>query len=136
MIQFPKHERGPHRGRYIDPKGQLSGTFEQLLKAGCIQAGDWYLEQLFYLLMAMTGRNPCGGCPVWLDKGPKCPAFQQYHTAYHLAEEKQQQVIKDATTPNNVPSGHEFFGLSVKQIAEKLGVSISEVRRRKVSGTL
>jgi hypothetical protein len=135
-VQFPKHERGPYRGRYIDPVGQLAGTFEQLMEAGCIQAENRELEPLFYALMVATTRNPCDGCPIWNDKGPACAAFQQYHSAYHRAEEKQQQVIKEAMTPSNVPPGHPLFGLSVKQIAEKLGVSIGEVRRRKVSGIL
>lgn len=27
-VQFLKHERGPYRGRYVDPMGQLVGTFE------------------------------------------------------------------------------------------------------------
>jgi DNA-binding NarL/FixJ family response regulator len=63
-------------------------------------------------------------------------AFQQYHSAYHRAKEKQQQVIKDAMTPNNVPVDHSLAGLSVKKIAEKLGISIGEVRRRKANGTL
>jgi len=135
-VQFPKHERGPYRGRYIDPQGQLVGTFEQLMEAGCIQAENREMEPLFYALMVATKMNPCDGCPVWSNKGPGCVAFQQYHSAYQCAEEKQQQVIKDATAPSNVPSGHEFFGLSVKQIAEKLGVSIGEVRRRKARGTL
>lgn len=138
-VQFLKHERGPDRGRYIDPKGQLVGTFQQLMDAGCIQAENWEMEPLFYGLMVVTAANPCDGCPVWGAKGPGCVAFQRYHSAYHRAEECQQQVVKDvkdATTPSNVPAGHPLFGLSVKQIAEKLGVSIGEVRRRKASGTL
>lgn len=136
VVQFPKHERGPYRGRYIDPVGQLEGTFEQLMEAGCIQAENREMEPLFYALMVATAKNPCDGCPVWSHKGPACVAFQQYHSAYYRAEEKQRQTIQDATTPNNVPSGHQFFGMSVKQIAAKLGVSIGEVRRRKASGTL
>jgi hypothetical protein len=135
-VQFPKHERGSDRGRYIDPMGQLEGTFEQLMEAGCIQAENREMEPLFYALMAATNMNPCDGCPVWGSKGPACVAFQQFHSAYYRAEEKQRQTIQDATVPNNVPPGHEFFGLSVKKIAEKLGVSIGEVRRRKANGTL
>ncbi len=135
-VQFPKHERGPYRGRYIDPTGRLEGTFEQLMEAGCIQAENREMEQLFYVLMMATAKNPCDGCPIWGDKGPGCVAFQQYHSAYHRAEERQQQVVKDATTPSNVPPGHPLFGLSVKQIAAQLCISIGEVRRRKASGTL
>lgn len=94
------------------------------------------MEPLFSALMAATLKNPCVGCPIWDNNGPACIAFQQYHSAYDRAEEKQQQVIKEVMVPNNVPTGHQFFGLSVKQIAAKLGVSIGEVRRRKANGTL
>lgn len=135
-VQFPKHECGPYRGRYVDPIGRLEGTFEQLMEAGCIQAENREMEPIFYALMVATKKNPCDGCPVWGDKGPACVAFQQYHSAYYCAEERQRQVIREATVPNNVPRGHQFFGMSVKQIAEQLGVSIGEVRRRKANGTL
>jgi len=135
-MNFPRHERGPYRGRYLDPQGQLTGSFTQLMEAGCIQAENRELEPLFYALMLATMKNPCDGCPVWGNKGPECQAFQQYHTAYTQAIETQQQVIKEATTPSNVPAEHPLAGLSVKQIAAKLNVSISEVRRRKAAGTL
>ena len=131
-MNFPKHEQGPYRGRYLDPRGQLVGSFTQLMEAGCIQAENLELELVFYALMVATVRNPCDGCPVWGNKGPECKAFQQYHTAYV----ETQQVIKDATTPSNVPLDHPLAGLSVKQIAAKLIVSIGEVRRRKAAGTL
>jgi hypothetical protein len=135
-VQFSKHERGPYRGRYLDPEGQLHGTFEQLMLAGCIQAEMPELRAIFRLLMVEVSGNPCAGCPVWNNKGPACVAFQQYHSAYHQAVETQEQTIKDATTPHNVPAEHPLAGLSVKKIAEKLGVSISEIRRRKAAGTL
>ena len=139
VAKFPKHERGLDRGRYLDPQGVLSGSFEQLMEAGCIQAENREMVPLFYALMMATAANPCEGCPVWGNKGPGCVAFRQYHSAYQRAEEKQQQVareVKEATMPSNVPSGHPLFGLSVKQIALQLGVSIGEVRRRKANGTL
>jgi len=136
MIQFPRNERGPYRGQYVDPEGQLLGTFEQLMVAGCIQAENYELTTMFHLLMAATNRNPCAGCPVWTRKGPECGAFREYHSAYSQGVKKQEQVIKAATTPSNVPLDHPLAGLSVKQIATKLNVSIGEVRRRKASGTL
>lgn len=108
------------------PQGQLIGTFGQLMVAGCIQAVYRGLERMFYGLMALTGRNPCNGCPIWDNKGPGCRAFQLYHTAY----------VPAAVTPSNVPAEHPLAGLSVKQLAAQLGVSISEVRRRKANGTL
>ncbi len=45
------------------------------------------------------------------------------------------RLDEQATTPHNVSSG-PFMGVSIRQIAQQLGVSISEVRRRKVAGTL
>jgi len=134
-MNFPKHERGPYRGRYVDPEGQLLGTFQQLMDAGCVQAEMPALLPLFFGLMALTNQNPCAGCPIWDNKGPECKAFQEYHSASARVIATQ-QVIKDATTPNNVPAEHPLAGLSVKKIAEKLGISIGEVRRRKAAGTL
>lgn len=135
-IRFPKHERGPYRGRYIDPEGQLVGCFEELMRAGCIQAELPHMVPRFHVLMVATGKNPCNGCPVWSEKGPACKAFQKYHTAYSDAIEKHKRDFKDATTPENVGSNHPLAGLSVRRIAENLGVSLSEVRRRKANGTL
>lgn len=136
MPRFPRHERGPYRGQYCDPEGRLTGTFDQLMAAGCLQAEVPGLLMIFRLLMVETSANPCAGCPVWNRKGPECGAFREYHSAYAQSVKKQEQVIKDATTPNNVPAEHPLAGLSIKKIAEKLGVSISEVRRRKANGTL
>jgi hypothetical protein len=135
-VQFSKHERGVQRGQFIDPVGRLNGTFEQLGEAGCIQAESPELMPLFTQLMLATALNPCAGCPIWSENGPECVAFQRYHSAYRRAEETRQKAVRDATTPSNVPSGHRFSGLTVRQIAGELGVSLSEVRRRKASGTL
>jgi hypothetical protein len=135
-MNFPRHERGPYRGQYCDPVGHLTGSFAQLNLAGCIQTETLDLAMIFRLLMLETNNNPCAGCPVWTQRGPECGAFREYHTAYAQGVKKQEQVIKDATTPSNVPAEHPLAGLSVKKIAEKLGISIGEVRRRKASGTL
>jgi len=97
------------------------------MACGCIQAENEALRPMFYSLMTLTQNNPCAGCPVWTDNGPNCKAFQKHHTAF--------QAARQATTPHNVPSG-PFMGMSIRQIAQQLGVSISEVRRRKVAGTL
>lgn len=129
--QFPKHDRGPERGSYIDPKGHLEGDFNQLMEAGCIQAPVPETEPLFHLLMRATACNPCAGCPLWASRGPLCEAFVKYHSAYTPTTAFAVVVKK-----GNVPVGHPLEGLSVKQIAAQLGVSISEVRRRKASGTL
>ena len=136
QMNFPRHESGPYRGRYLDPEGHLTGSFQQLMEAGCLQAENRELEPLFYGLMIATSRNPCDGCPIWNDKGPVCKAFQLYHTAYTHAVAVAEHAVEVATTPTNVPPGNPLFGLSVKQIAAKLEISIGEVRRRKAAGTL
>jgi len=130
-MNFPKHETGRYRGQYVDPKGQLKASFAQLMEADCLQAGA---APAFEYLMAATVNNPCAGCPVWCEKGPECKAFQLYHTAYSRPVKPEEQVV--VKTSSNVPPEHPLTGLSIKQIAAKLNISISEVRRRKISGTL
>ena len=134
-MNFPKHETGRYRGQYVDPKGQLKASFAQLMEADCLQAGA---APAFEYLMAATVNNPCAGCPVWCEKGPECKAFQLYHTAYPRVEQVEQvkQVKQVVVAKQNVPPEHPLTGLSIKQIAAKLNISISEVRRRKISGTL
>jgi hypothetical protein len=130
-IEFPIH------------LGYLRGSFRELMGAGCIQAEIPLQEPLFNMLMEATDNNPCVVCPVWTRQGPKCKAFQAYHTSYqyaiykHAISELEKNTRKaKATTPSNVPNDHLLAGLSVKQIAAKLGISIGEVRRRKTAGTL
>ena len=135
MIDFPKHERGPLRDQFQDPVGQLTGSFRELMDHGCIQAADVRLYPIFEGLMILTNNNPCAGCPVWSNHGPECQAFQRYNTAFQARLKQQAEALEQATTPHNIPSG-PLAGLSVRQIAQQLGVSISEVRRRKAAGTL
>jgi hypothetical protein len=118
------------------PVGTLNGSFEQLHKAACLQAELREQELFFYALMSATGNNVCDGCPVWEERGSACRAFQAYHSGYVDPELERASRIDHATTPNNVPFNHRFAGLSVKQIATQLGISIGEVRRRKAAGTL
>lgn len=118
------------------PWGILAANFEQLHEAGCIQTGadldpdkwnyiEWY--RLWEGLMRVSNNNPCDGCPAW--KGGKCCAFLRYHTQ----PERNRGHKNAATIPPGTP---KHPGLSVRQIATRLGVSISEVRRRKVRGTV
>jgi hypothetical protein len=134
--RFPIEHRGPYRGQYAAPQGRLVGDFDQLQALGCIQCEMESLRQIFARLMVATAGNPCDSCPVWTRKGPACEAFQQCHTAYRDAERESQRALAAATTPANVPKTHPLAGLSVKQIAAKLNISLGEVRRRKAAGTL
>lgn len=67
----------------------LTGSFEELHAAGCIQTGaDHFTEvepararfgQMFTALMGVTGGQICDGCPAYL--GGTCKAYRQYDTA-------------------------------------------------------
>lgn len=120
------------RERETPHVGVLRGSFEELHAAGCIQTGaDIHdnvdnararFSSLFAGLMLMTNRNICDGYPAY--KNGACPCFQKYHT---------QAISNNATRP---PGTDQHPGLSVGQIAEKLGISKAEVRRRKIAGTI
>jgi hypothetical protein len=109
-----------------NPQGMLNGTFVELFEAGCIQTScDVYTDVArafieigprFHGVMTITSQNPCNGCPAY--NGGKCLAFQQYHSAH------------GRRTAQAQPSE------TVAQIAARLGISKSEVRRRKQAGTL
>ena len=113
-------------------------NFRLLHEAGCIQTlCDVYTDSneakkqgyiRFCQIMILTNLDPCPGCPIF----PKCEAYKKYHTAPKEEKVKREAKIKDATTADNGP----FGSMSVKQIAEKFGISKSEVRRLKVSGKL
>lgn len=126
--------------RGFRPFGLLVGTFDELRAAGCIQTGcdtdaDKYDEAswrlLFDALMTETRRNPCDGCPVW-HKG-QCKAYVQFNTRMIRAATEARERLAGAT---EAPGTAQFPSLSVKQIADKLNISKSEVRRRKLHGEL
>lgn len=129
--------------------GKLDGTFEELHAAGCIQTGaDAYQDLgdavrsfggLLAMLQVATGGNVCDGCP-WAEEGNpskveqvKCEAFQKYHSMAVGNRVRKLTSLKSATSP---PGTDKYPGLSIAQIAERLGVSKSEVRRRKQAGTI
>lgn len=132
---FKKYAAG-----YVPPLGTLSGSFEEMKTAGCIQAD--FDSRTFTELMGFTGNNVCDGCPVWRIQGPVCKAFQQYHSAYTAwkdlnKKEAELKILNEKEkSPNNAPIGHPLFGKSMKQIAAALNISLSEARRRKQAGTL
>lgn len=114
-----------NRERFIPPKGQLLVTFEKAQAVGCIQAVN---SLYFNKIMSATQLNPCDGCSIWEDEGPKCQAFVKYHSAH-----RQFLTKKQTTTANNSP---EYRGLNMKTIAKRLHISLKEARRCKAAGTL
>lgn len=116
------------------PVGKLSSDFDGLQKAGCIQCEHDTLKPLFTALMAETNGNPCHGCPKWDSDGPKCPAFQKYHSA--ATSKASRSPGKPPATQPSVNNGQQYANKTVAQIAASLGISKSEVRRRKAAGTL
>jgi len=114
------------------PVGFLKPDFEGLQQAGCIQAD---MRPLFIGLYAATQGNICNGCPVWQEQGPECKAYQQYHSeALSKAVDRHQRIVQ-AVFPCD-KNGDKWHGYSVSQIAQELNISKSEVRRRKLAGTL
>ena len=120
--------------------GKLTGTFEQLHAAGCIQAGGDYksvdearskLGRLFSLLIIETSNNPCDGCPAFNDGA--CKAYKQYHADEIAKQQKAKAEHMAAITPTGTS---KYPGMSIKQIAAQLGISKNEVQRRRDRGEL
>jgi hypothetical protein len=107
---FPQSKERFRDGRYLPPVGTLSADFDQLKSGGCIQAETDSLRQMFYALMGLTGRNPCAGCPVWERKGPKCVAFQNYHSAYISWKKAHDEEVRLNGTPKNAQTITNLLG--------------------------
>lgn len=113
-------------------------NFRTLHAAGCIQTlCDVHPNEeralaagyaRFCKLMVATSLNPCDGCPDWIG----CKVYKQYNTVSIEKTVSREAKIKKATTADNGP----FGSMSVKQIAKKHNLSISQVRRLKVQGRL
>jgi len=135
------------------PRGQLNATFEQLFHAGCIQTGadihnDFQIAHhqfavMFAGLLEVTGGNICDGCPAY-SQG-KCRAFQQYHTGAPRYKIRTDGITGDLKATRRKPAPSDACvapgtsthpGMSIKQIAEELGISKNEVRRRKLRGEI
>ena len=124
--------------RRADPSGYLEDNFDALHEAGCLQAAriDIFAYGLYRAIYEATYGNPCAGCPQWQDQGEKCLAFQKYHTASKANnKDKLPDRLEPATKPGN-RNGKAWEGMSITQIAARLGVSKSEVRRLKQAGKL
>ena len=126
MIEFPKDRRGI----YLPPQGFLNARYDKAQEAGCLQAEVG--EVMYGGLMLATRLNPCAGCPVWDSSGPRCQCFQKYHSEAGLEHDRK---LVAAIVPC-VKNGAKYEGMSIAEIAAELGVSKSEVKRRKVAGTL
>lgn len=134
-------------------RGTLDASFEELHAAGCIQTGsDRYdnaetalvsCGNVFYALMSLTARNPCNGCPVAYRRIPNksgplsiaCSAFQKHHTAPQSVRTASQSQIEQATQAGN-KNGDQWANVPIRKIAEQLGITLSEARRRKAAGEL
>jgi len=121
----------------------LKARFSELFENGCIQTGaDTYnngdeaikkMGIMFQALWVGTDRNPCKECPVEKEK---CLAYRRFNTEHQEKIRKQLAEAERRKNATKAPGTDSFPGLSVKQIAEKLNVSKSEVRRRKLAGTI
>lgn len=63
------------------------------------------------------------------------PERHKYHSAYREKQMERDRRIVEATGPCE-KNGERWEGYSVAEIANELRISKSEVRRRKVAGTL
>lgn len=109
----------------------LMGSFEKLFQDGCIMTGadkEQMLQEAkkkyartFYELMVATNCMPCERCPM---KMTECSAYKR-NNVKALIKKKPPQVGTE-----------KYPNMTVKQIAELLGISKNEVRRRKHEGTL
>ncbi len=109
-------------------------TFAQLHELGCKRTGadrqsdvrkaEKQHGGMFATLTRFGQGNVCSGCP---EVG-KCKAFRTINPSAA-------PIVADVDPhlPSNSPN---YPGLIVCQIAEKLGVSMNEVKRRKSAGTL
>jgi hypothetical protein len=114
-------------------------NFRNLHAAGCIQTlCDLPIEEaekkgrkIFDFLYLKTWGNPCKDCArLWNDG--QCPANKEFDTGKINKRKINEARIKAATTANNGPFGEK----SVRTIASMCGLSINEVRRKKVRGGL
>ena len=126
------------------PEGRILGTFEMLHRAHCIQTGwdqheelndaEHHFGEMFRALMLETEGNICKGCPVLNDGA--CKAYQTFHSqaiSDRKAEQMRREERLNATKP---PGTDKYPGMSIRQIANELGISKGEVRRRKQAGIL
>jgi hypothetical protein len=136
-VHFPTSYKGPNRGEFLPPRYALAKTasYDAMRELGCIQATD---ERLFMALMKATANNPCNGCPAWCARGPACGAFQAHHVAwdrYNVAQNEKQADLQWAITPHNAPEGHPWEKKTMREIAEILTTSLSQVRDIKADKT-
>lgn len=119
----------------------LLGSFDELHAAGCIQTGadipltlvdaKIKMEPMYHALQVATGNVICDGCPAY-NYG-LCKAFRQYYSSQTIRREVGIEVERQAT---EAPGTAKYPGMSIKAIAAELGISMGEVRRRKMEGTI
>lgn len=89
--------------------------------------------ELFNGLVAATRGDPCTTGCVYFDKG-KCPAYLKWHSVpVEAAWHKKQDEVRAHTDQSGLIGG-KWSGMTIRQIAEKEGISLGEARRRKQAG--
>jgi len=124
---FGKYTKGDATGKYSPPPGTLQVAYAFLHEAGCFMA-RLNTEESFAAAQRRTGNNICKTCDMWLDGGPACKVFQQYHSAAKaFLEWEANKTATDPTKPHNATEG-PLKDMSVAAIASAYNLSKSTVR--------
>lgn len=101
-------------------------TIEEYADSGCFQFENFGIGLGLY---SLTDGHICNGCPKY--EGGRCSSFKTMMN--DRSEESTAQV--GSIFPDSLPNKSKPYE-TVRQEAERLGVSISEVRRRRNSAKI
>ncbi len=109
---------------------RINHNLKVLESDGCQLA---YPADLFKGLMAATHGDPCRtGCAYFNDG--KCPAFLKHDSEEQDKRARAKAEHARSQTDQSGLIGGEWLGMTIRQIAEKEGISLNEARRRKQDG--
>jgi hypothetical protein len=109
---------------------QIGHDLEKLKADGCQLVEP---QELFIGLMLATRGDPCTtGCAYFKDG--KCPAYLKHHSDAQEAARAKQADYRRSHSDQSGMIGGQWSGMSIKQIAEKEGISLNQARENKRAG--